>query len=201
MIGIERYCRTRCRTGLGRPMAPWSHYPLPGPNEAETALQPGNCVGRLEDDTAFMERLADPKWAGSGDASWAPNDTKHLFAGAADHDPVPMNGWFDELKFGRDRVHHKVRMPRRPSDIVRNCRLSGSAAFRTIEKTTPAWVGIPAVWASEPPWRCPNFTHSAYVCAWRPRLISRSTGKAPSNHGESCRVFGTWPGRRSRRSR
>jgi polar amino acid transport system substrate-binding protein len=35
-----------------------------GQNEAETALQQGNCIGWLYDDTAFMERLADPKWAG-----------------------------------------------------------------------------------------------------------------------------------------
>jgi polar amino acid transport system substrate-binding protein len=34
-----------------------------GQNEAETALQLGNCIGWLYDDTAFMERLADPKWA------------------------------------------------------------------------------------------------------------------------------------------
>jgi polar amino acid transport system substrate-binding protein len=34
-----------------------------GQNEAETALQQGNCIGWLYDDTAFMERLADPKWA------------------------------------------------------------------------------------------------------------------------------------------
>jgi polar amino acid transport system substrate-binding protein len=34
-----------------------------GQNEAETALQQGNCVGWVYDDTAFQERLADPKWA------------------------------------------------------------------------------------------------------------------------------------------
>jgi polar amino acid transport system substrate-binding protein len=34
-----------------------------GQSEAETALQQGNCVGWLYDDTAFAERLADPKWA------------------------------------------------------------------------------------------------------------------------------------------
>ena len=34
-----------------------------GQNEAETALQQGNCIGWLYDDTAFQERLADPKWA------------------------------------------------------------------------------------------------------------------------------------------
>ncbi len=33
-----------------------------GQNEAETALQQGNCVGWVYDDTAFQERLADPKW-------------------------------------------------------------------------------------------------------------------------------------------
>lgn len=35
-----------------------------GQTEAETALQQGNCIGWLYDDTAFAERLADPKWAG-----------------------------------------------------------------------------------------------------------------------------------------
>jgi polar amino acid transport system substrate-binding protein len=35
-----------------------------GQNEAETALQQGNCIAWLYDDTAFQERLADPKWAG-----------------------------------------------------------------------------------------------------------------------------------------
>jgi polar amino acid transport system substrate-binding protein len=35
-----------------------------GQNEAETALAQGNCVAWLFDDTAFQERLADPKWAG-----------------------------------------------------------------------------------------------------------------------------------------
>ncbi len=35
-----------------------------GQNEADTALQQGNCIGWLYDDTAFQERLADPKWAG-----------------------------------------------------------------------------------------------------------------------------------------
>jgi polar amino acid transport system substrate-binding protein len=34
-----------------------------GQTEAETALLQGNCVGWLYDDTAFFERLADPKWA------------------------------------------------------------------------------------------------------------------------------------------
>jgi polar amino acid transport system substrate-binding protein len=34
-----------------------------GQSEAETALQQGNCIGWLYDDTAFQERLADPKWA------------------------------------------------------------------------------------------------------------------------------------------
>jgi polar amino acid transport system substrate-binding protein len=34
-----------------------------GQNEAATALQQGNCIGWLYDDTAFQERLADPKWA------------------------------------------------------------------------------------------------------------------------------------------
>jgi polar amino acid transport system substrate-binding protein len=34
-----------------------------GQTEAETALLQGNCVGWLYDDTAFIERLADPKWA------------------------------------------------------------------------------------------------------------------------------------------
>ena len=35
-----------------------------GQTEAETALLQGNCVGWVYDDTAFAERLADPKWAG-----------------------------------------------------------------------------------------------------------------------------------------
>jgi polar amino acid transport system substrate-binding protein len=34
-----------------------------GQSEAETALRQGNCIGWLYDDTAFQERLADPKWA------------------------------------------------------------------------------------------------------------------------------------------
>ena len=34
-----------------------------GQTEAETALLQGNCVGWVYDDTAFVERLADPKWA------------------------------------------------------------------------------------------------------------------------------------------
>jgi polar amino acid transport system substrate-binding protein len=34
-----------------------------GQTEAETALLQGNCIGWLYDDTAFLERLADPKWA------------------------------------------------------------------------------------------------------------------------------------------
>lgn len=33
-----------------------------GQTEAETALQQGNCIGWVYDDTAFAERLADPKW-------------------------------------------------------------------------------------------------------------------------------------------
>jgi polar amino acid transport system substrate-binding protein len=35
-----------------------------GQNEAETALQQGNCIAWVFDDTAFQERLADPKFAG-----------------------------------------------------------------------------------------------------------------------------------------
>jgi polar amino acid transport system substrate-binding protein len=35
-----------------------------GQQEAETALTQGNCIAWLFDDTAFQERLADPKWAG-----------------------------------------------------------------------------------------------------------------------------------------
>jgi polar amino acid transport system substrate-binding protein len=34
-----------------------------GQTEAETALLQGNCIAWLYDDTAFAERLADPKWA------------------------------------------------------------------------------------------------------------------------------------------
>jgi polar amino acid transport system substrate-binding protein len=34
-----------------------------GQNEAETALQQGNCIAWLYDDTAFQERLADLKWS------------------------------------------------------------------------------------------------------------------------------------------
>lgn len=34
-----------------------------GQTEAETALQQGNCVAWLYDDTAFQERLADPRWS------------------------------------------------------------------------------------------------------------------------------------------
>ena len=34
-----------------------------GQTEAETALLQGNCVGWVYDDTAFAERLNDPKWA------------------------------------------------------------------------------------------------------------------------------------------
>ena len=35
-----------------------------GQQEAETALSQGNCIAWLYDDTAFAERLADPKWSG-----------------------------------------------------------------------------------------------------------------------------------------
>jgi len=35
-----------------------------GQTEAEVALQQGNCIGWVYDDTAFAERLADSKWAG-----------------------------------------------------------------------------------------------------------------------------------------
>src|SRR3954467_5354757 len=35
-----------------------------GQAEAETALMQGNCIAWVYDDTAFAERLADPKWAG-----------------------------------------------------------------------------------------------------------------------------------------
>src|ERR1700720_300454 len=35
-----------------------------GQTEAETALLQGNCIGWVYDDTAFFERLADPKWSG-----------------------------------------------------------------------------------------------------------------------------------------
>jgi polar amino acid transport system substrate-binding protein len=35
-----------------------------GQTEAETALMQGNCIGWIYDDTAFAERVADPKWAG-----------------------------------------------------------------------------------------------------------------------------------------
>ena len=34
-----------------------------GQTEAETALLQGNCIGWVYDDTAFFERLGDPKWA------------------------------------------------------------------------------------------------------------------------------------------
>lgn len=34
-----------------------------GQSEAETALLQGNCIGWVYDDTAFAERLADPKWS------------------------------------------------------------------------------------------------------------------------------------------
>jgi polar amino acid transport system substrate-binding protein len=34
-----------------------------GQAEAETALLQGNCIGWVYDDTAFAERLADPKWS------------------------------------------------------------------------------------------------------------------------------------------
>jgi polar amino acid transport system substrate-binding protein len=34
-----------------------------GQTEAENALLQGNCIGWLYDDTAFTERLSDPKWA------------------------------------------------------------------------------------------------------------------------------------------
>jgi polar amino acid transport system substrate-binding protein len=34
-----------------------------GQTEAENALLQGNCIGWLYDDTAFIERLSEPKWA------------------------------------------------------------------------------------------------------------------------------------------
>ena len=41
------------------------HRRLPRPDRRrETALSQGNCIAWLYDDTAFAERLADPKWAG-----------------------------------------------------------------------------------------------------------------------------------------
>jgi len=64
---------------------------------------------------------------------WTPNDTKHLIAGATNHDPVPMNGYINNPKFGRNRMNNKVGMPRSRTNIFRNCRLSASAAFRTVE--------------------------------------------------------------------
>ena len=62
---------------------------------------------------------------------WAPNDAEHLFAGATNYNSVPINRWPNDLKFGRNRVHHKCRLPRRRTNILRNGRLSASAAFRT----------------------------------------------------------------------
>jgi hypothetical protein len=46
---------------------------------------------------------------------------------------VPINGWLHDLKFGRNRVYHKVKAPRGRTNILRNCRLSASTAFRTID--------------------------------------------------------------------
>ena len=34
-----------------------------GQTESETALLQGNCIGWMYDDTAFLERLGDPKWS------------------------------------------------------------------------------------------------------------------------------------------
>ena len=62
---------------------------------------------------------------------WTPNDTKHLFAGATDHNPMPINGLLDDLKFGRNRVYHKVGMSRRRIIVLRNGCLSDSATFWT----------------------------------------------------------------------
>ena len=44
-----------------------------GQTEAETALMQGNCIGWVYDDTAFAERLADPKWNGLRDAARRPS--------------------------------------------------------------------------------------------------------------------------------
>jgi hypothetical protein len=62
---------------------------------------------------------------------WASNDTKYLVADATDHHPVPINGRLYDLKFGRNRLHHKARSRGRCTIILRNGRLSASAAFWT----------------------------------------------------------------------
>jgi len=46
---------------------------------------------------------------------------------------VPVNGRLDDRRFRRDGVDHKVGVARRRTDILRNCRLSAAAAFRTVE--------------------------------------------------------------------
>jgi len=72
---------------------------------------------------------------------WTPNNAEHLFAGAANHDPVPMNRCLKYRKFGRDRVHHKVRVSRRRIVILRNYRLSAWTTFRTVENQGNARIG------------------------------------------------------------
>jgi hypothetical protein len=91
---------------------------------------------------------------------WTPDDTKQLVASTAKHNPVPINGCLNDLKFGRNRVHHKVRMPRRR--VLRNCRLSASTAFRT-NQAMLTWSGIRTVWAHGPSERRPNFEHGVLM--------------------------------------
>jgi hypothetical protein len=102
-------------------------------------------------------------------AARGPNDGEDLAAGATNYAPAPINGCFDDLKFGRNAVYHKVRLPRAWTSILRDGRFSAAAAFRTIENQGNSGRGRHS---GSMGWR-PDlaavlflFTVS-YVCAWR----------------------------------
>jgi hypothetical protein len=101
-------------------------------------------------------------------AARGPNDGEDLAAGATNYAPAPINGCFDDLKFGRNAVYHKVRLPRGRTSILRDGRFSAAAAFRTIENQGNSGRGRHS---GSMGWR-PDlaavlflFTVS-YVCAW-----------------------------------
>jgi hypothetical protein len=117
----------------------------------------------------------------SGHGSWTPNDGKHLLAGATNHDPVPINGCLDDLKLGRDRVYHKVRMPRGRAGILRDCRLSAAAAFRAVESQGNS--GLGGHWRSMGRW--PALTPSKF-CSQCPKFVLGGRCISGQGSGEGC---------------
>jgi hypothetical protein len=75
-----------------------------------------------------------------------------------------MNGCLKWLKFGRDRLHDKARVPRGQILTLRNCRLSTSAAFRTVENQGNARIG-----------------HHLHSMGWRPAFRTGAILCTPSN--------------------